>query len=56
MFLFKSNVLQANHIGIINGAAHCMGLLTNYGPQDWHPAPQELKDICTKARNYCKVY
>ncbi|CAH1101095.1 unnamed protein product [Psylliodes chrysocephalus] len=46
--------LQARDIGIVNASANGMGLLSNFGPQDWHPAPQEIKDACTKARNFCK--
>lgn len=32
-----------------------MGLLTNGGPQLWHPAPKEIKDVCKIAQEYCKV-
>lgn len=31
-----------------------MGLLTNKGPQAWHPAYQDIKDICRKAGKYCE--
>lgn len=31
-----------------------MGLLTNAGPQQWHPAHQETKDVCAAAAQYCK--
>ncbi|KAG5872413.1 hypothetical protein JTB14_013658 [Gonioctena quinquepunctata] len=46
--------LKSRNIGIINGAANSMGLLSNFGPQEWHPACQEIKDICSKVRELCK--
>lgn len=46
---------QMQGIGIISAAAPSMGLLTNNGPQPWHPAHQETKDICKEAVEYCKV-
>lgn len=41
-------------IGVINAASHAMGLLTNGGPQPWHPVHQETKEICKEAAEYCK--
>ncbi|XP_017783133.1 PREDICTED: L-galactose dehydrogenase-like [Nicrophorus vespilloides] len=41
-------------VGIVNAAYLAMGLLTNGGPQPWHPAGSAIKDACLKARNYCK--
>lgn len=32
-----------------------MGLLTNNGPPDWHPASKEMKKICRDVAQYCKV-
>jgi L-galactose dehydrogenase len=34
------------HLGIIQGGAASMGLLTPQGPQDWHPAPRQIRDAC----------
>ncbi|CAH1164156.1 unnamed protein product [Phaedon cochleariae] len=48
------SVLKKNGVGIINAAANSMGLLSNFGPQDWHPASQEIKNICSQARDLCK--
>lgn len=31
-----------------------MGLLTNNGPQDWHPAHDETKEQGRQAAEYCK--
>lgn len=44
---------HSKHLGIINGSPTAMGLFTNTGPQPWHPACQELKDIVSKARSLC---
>ncbi|KAF5277694.1 hypothetical protein FQR65_LT03674 [Abscondita terminalis] len=45
---------QEKNLGIINAAGHCMGLLTNGGPQPWHPASDKIKNVCSEARQYCK--
>ncbi|XP_072931216.1 uncharacterized protein [Epargyreus clarus] len=42
-------------IGIINAAATGMGLLSNKGPQPWHPASDDIKAICRRASDYCKT-
>ena len=31
-----------------------MGLLTERGVPDWHPAPKPLVEACRKAAEYCK--
>jgi aryl-alcohol dehydrogenase-like predicted oxidoreductase len=31
-----------------------MGLLTERGVPDWHPAPEALKRLAIKATDYCK--
>uniref|UniRef100_A0A182M815 Mitotic checkpoint serine/threonine-protein kinase BUB1 n=1 Tax=Anopheles culicifacies TaxID=139723 RepID=A0A182M815_9DIPT len=45
---------QQHQLGIICASGHGMGLLTNSGPQPWHPAGQELKSACLEAADYCK--
>lgn len=42
-------------VGVINAAATGMGLLTNQGPQPWHPASDDIKALCKRASEYCKV-
>ncbi|KAM3968756.1 uncharacterized protein ACR2FA_000505 [Aphomia sociella] len=42
-------------VGVINAAATGMGLLSNNGPQSWHPASDDIKAICREASNYCKA-
>ncbi|XP_011191803.1 uncharacterized protein LOC105218123 [Zeugodacus cucurbitae] len=45
---------QEHNIGIVCASAHALGLLTNAGPQPWHPAHDNVKTICRKAANICK--
>ncbi|XP_056643653.1 uncharacterized protein LOC130449711 [Diorhabda sublineata] len=47
-------ILKSKNIGIVNAAANGMGLLTNSGPQDWHPAYKEIKDVASQAQQICK--
>mmetsp|Transcript_39386 Transcript_39386/g.77493 ORF Transcript_39386/g.77493 Transcript_39386/m.77493 type:complete len:408 (-) Transcript_39386:121-1344(-) len=41
-------------IGIIQGGATSMGLLTPGGPQDWHPAPDQVRLACREAVELCE--
>jgi len=43
-------------IGLINASGLCMGLLTEQGPPDWHPAPGEMRDAARKAAEFCRVH
>ncbi|XP_060517091.1 uncharacterized protein LOC132696342 isoform X2 [Cylas formicarius] len=45
---------KSKEIGLINAAVNGMGLLTNSGPQNWHPASENIKRLCAKAGEYCK--
>ena len=45
---------QQQNLGIVCASAHALGLLTNSGPQSWHPASEEQKQLCRKAANICK--
>lgn len=45
---------ESHHIGIINASPYSMGLLTEYGAPEWHPAPEALKRVTRKAIDYCK--
>ena len=40
-------------IGIINASPLSMGLLSQRGVPDWHPAPQSLVEACQKAVQHC---
>lgn len=40
-------------IGIINASPLSMGLLSQRGTPDWHPAPEPLKQACARAAAFC---
>jgi L-galactose dehydrogenase len=40
-------------IGLINAAALHMGILTEQGPAEWHPAPQEVREAGRKVARFC---
>lgn len=40
-------------IGVINASPLSMGLLSNRGVPDWHPAPKPLVEACRRAAEYC---
>ncbi|CAL0331451.1 unnamed protein product [Lupinus luteus] len=46
--------LKSKGVGIINASPLSMGLLTESGPPEWHPASPELKSACQAAATYCK--
>lgn len=45
---------EAHGVGVINASPLSMGLLTQRGVPDWHPAPKPLVEACRKAAEYCK--
>lgn len=44
---------EGREIGVINASPLSMGLLSQRGAPDWHPAPESLKDACKRAVEYC---
>ncbi|XP_052867578.1 uncharacterized protein LOC128273613 [Anopheles cruzii] len=42
-----------NKLAVICAAGHALGLLTNAGPQPWHPANEQMKTVCREASEYC---
>ncbi|KAF2296493.1 hypothetical protein GH714_040455 [Hevea brasiliensis] len=46
--------LKSKGVGIISASPLAMGLLTENGPPEWHPASPELKSVCQAAAAYCK--
>lgn len=40
-------------IGVINASPLSMGLLSQRGVPDWHPAPKPLVEVCRRAAEYC---
>ena len=45
----------SQNIKIIQGGCTSMGLLTDKGPPDWHPANNELKDKCKEISTICST-
>jgi L-galactose dehydrogenase len=41
-------------IGLINAAPLHMGILTEHGPAEWHPAPPEVRAAGRKAAKFCR--
>ncbi|KAK1567665.1 hypothetical protein Q3G72_015012 [Acer saccharum] len=46
--------LKSKGVGVISASPLAMGLLTETGPPEWHPASPELKSACQAAAAYCK--
>ncbi|KAF3434603.1 hypothetical protein FNV43_RR21688 [Rhamnella rubrinervis] len=46
--------LKSKGVGVISASPLAMGLLTESGPPEWHPASPELKSSCQAAAAYCK--
>ena len=44
---------EQHHVGVVNASPFSMGLLSDRGTPDWHPAPRELKEACARAAAYC---
>ncbi|WP_458119239.1 aldo/keto reductase [Paenibacillus sp. Z6-24] len=47
-------LLEERGIGVINAAPLAMGLLSDKGPADWHPASSEIKQRCREAAEFCR--
>lgn len=46
--------LKSKGVGVISASPLSMGLLTDNGPPEWHPAPEELKSACKAAADHCR--
>ncbi len=46
--------MEAKGIGVISAAPVSMGLLTNRGAPEWHPAPEIIRKTCAKAAAFCR--
>lgn len=42
-------------VGVMNASPLCMGLLSDHGPMDWHPAPEAVKLAGRRAAERCKA-
>jgi L-galactose dehydrogenase len=47
-------LLTAKGIGIISASPLSMGLLTDGGPPEWHPASTQLRNACAEAARHCR--
>ena len=54
MLLDYLDFFEANNVGVVNASPFSMGLLSQRGAPDWHPAPEPLKAACKRAADYCK--
>ena len=45
--------LEAKGVGVISASPLSMGLLTNRGTPDWHPATPIIKETCARAAAFC---
>lgn len=45
--------LQQRGVGLLNASAAAMGLLSNAGPRDWHPASAKIRAACAAAAAIC---
>lgn len=50
---FWDEKLRGMNIGVINASPLSMGLLTKTGPPAWHPAPDQVKAVCSEVASYC---
>ena len=48
-------VANRHGVGVLNASPLSMGLLTNQGPQPWHPADDDIKAACRAAAEYCRA-
>ena len=47
--------LNEKSVGVIGASPLSMGLLSDTGPQSWHPAPETLRNACLEALAWCKA-
>ena len=46
---------ESKGVGVINASPLSMGLLSERGVPEWHPAPESLVEACRKAMEHCKA-
>jgi L-galactose dehydrogenase len=47
-------VARRKGIGLINASPLHMGVLTDKGAPDWHPAPQRVREVGRQVAEYCR--
>lgn len=45
---------EQHGVGVVSASPLSMGLLSQRGTPDWHPAPKALKEACARAAAYCQ--
>jgi L-galactose dehydrogenase len=45
---------ETHGVGVMNASPLCMGLISEGGAQDWHPAPEEVKYAGRRANELCR--
>lgn len=45
---------ESEGVGVINASGLSMGLLTDRGPANWHPAGERIRKACKNAAVYCQ--
>jgi L-galactose dehydrogenase len=41
-------------VGVLNASPLALGLLTQQGPPEWHPASEQMKQLARKAAEHCR--
>ena len=54
LYRYLLGFFEQHGVGVINASPLSMGLLSQRGTPDWHPAPKDLKDACAKAAVFCQ--
>jgi L-galactose dehydrogenase len=47
-------VAESYGVGVMNASPLCMGLLSDHGPPEWHPAPEQVKIAAKVAADLCR--
>lgn len=47
------SLLDESGVGLVNASPLSMGLLSGRPVPDWHPASDEMRQLCKKAADYC---
>ena len=56
MDVFLTPVARERGIGLINASPFHMGILTEKGAPEWHPAPREVKDAGRRVVELCRQH
>jgi L-galactose dehydrogenase len=47
-------IAETHGVGVMNASPLCMGLLSDHGPPNWHPAPESVKAAGRAAAELCR--